>query len=110
LCLNIHRGKPGFVLVGPIIGFFLAIPFFEGSITDQLAKMSDPIVIRNFECHFMLCKALLRSLAWPCSFLVLVFVEPKESQAGLQGKKIYGLMLMATLVMTLHSWPPIRYY
>ncbi len=38
----------GFVLVGPIIGFFLAIPFFEGSITDQLAKMSDPMSYPEF--------------------------------------------------------------
>ncbi|MBI1766794.1 MAG: hypothetical protein HYR67_00285 [Bacteroidetes bacterium] len=32
----------GFVLIGPIIGFFLAIPFFEGNPLDQLRLMADP--------------------------------------------------------------------
>jgi len=92
----------GFVLVGPIIGFFLAIPFFEGSITDQLAKMSDPMSYPEFRLPLYVMQgaatliglALLPSLFW-------YSVERKGITSWFAGKKIYGSMLMATLVMTI---------
>jgi membrane protease YdiL (CAAX protease family) len=33
----------GFVIIGPLIGFFLAIPFVEGSILDQAQNFGDPV-------------------------------------------------------------------
>ena len=33
----------GFVIIGPLIGFFLAAPFSEGNILDQVQNLGDPI-------------------------------------------------------------------
>ncbi len=92
----------GFVLLGPIIGFFLAIPFFEGSITDQLPKMTDPMSYPEFRLPLYIMQgsatliglALIPSLFW-------YSVERKGITSWFAGKKVYGLMLVTTLVMTI---------
>jgi membrane protease YdiL (CAAX protease family) len=92
----------GFVLIGPIIGFFLAIPFFEGSITDQLPKMTDPMSYPEFRLPLYIMQgsatliglALLPSLFW-------YSIERKGITSWFAGKKVYGLMLITTLVMTI---------
>jgi len=92
----------GFVLIGPIIGFFLAIPFFEGSITDQLPKMADPAGYPEFRLPLYIMQgaatliglALLPSLFW-------FSIERKGITSWFAGKKVYGLMLVTILVMTI---------
>jgi len=92
----------GFILVGPIIGFFLSIPFFEGNINDQLAKMTDPTGYPEFRLPLYIMQgsatliglAVLPSLFW-------FSVERKGITSWFAGKKVYGLMLIATLVMTI---------
>ncbi|HEV8515716.1 MAG TPA: CPBP family intramembrane glutamic endopeptidase [Cyclobacteriaceae bacterium] len=92
----------GFILIGPIIGFFLSIPFMEGSITDQLPKMADPINYPEFRLPLYIMQGsatliglgLLPSLFW-------FSVEGKGITSWFAGKKVYGLMLLTTLVMTI---------
>jgi len=91
----------GFVLIGPIIGFFLSIPFLEGGITDQLPKMADPVSYPEFRLPLYIMQGaatliglgLLPSLFW-------FSIERKGITSWFAGKKVYGLMLLATLVMT----------
>jgi uncharacterized protein len=33
----------GFIFVGPMIGFFVALPFYEGSMTDMIDAVQDPV-------------------------------------------------------------------
>jgi uncharacterized protein len=92
----------GFVFIGPIIGFLLAIPFFEGGITDQVAKMTDPASYPEFRLPLFIMQgaatlvglALLPSLFW-------YSVERKGIASWFAGKKIYGLMVLATVIMTI---------
>jgi membrane protease YdiL (CAAX protease family) len=92
----------GFVLIGPIIGFFLSIPFFEGNITEQLQKMGDPVSYPEFRLPLYIMQgaatliglALLPSLFW-------FAVEKKGIASWFSGKKISGLMLLTTLVLTI---------
>jgi len=92
----------GFILVGPIIGFFLSIPFFEGSITDQVPKMTDPMSYPEFRLPLYIMQGaatliglgILPSLFW-------FSIERKGINSWFAGKKVYGLMLIATLVMTI---------
>lgn len=92
----------GFTLVGPIIGFFLSVPFFEGSITDQLPKMADPAGYPEFRLPLYIMQGaatliglgLLPSLFW-------FSVEQKGMTSWFAGKKIYGLIVLATLLMTI---------
>jgi len=92
----------GFVLIGPIIGFFLSIPFFEGGITDQLPKMADPVGYPEFRLPLYIIQGaatliglgLLPSLFW-------FSIEHKGITSWFAGKKVYGVMLLATLVMTI---------
>ena len=78
----------GFVLIGPIIGFFLSIPFLEGGITDQLPKMADPVSYPEFRLPLyimqgaatMIGLGLLPSLFW-------FQLNVKELPAGLLERK-----------------------
>jgi hypothetical protein len=92
----------GFVFIGPVIGFFLSIPFLEGSITDQLPKMTDPVSYPEFRLPLYIMQGaatliglgILPSLFW-------FSIEHKGITSWFAGKKVYGLMLLATLVMTI---------
>jgi membrane protease YdiL (CAAX protease family) len=92
----------GFILIGPVIGFFLSIPFLEGSLTDQLPKMADPTNYPEFQLPLYIMQGsatliglgILPSLFW-------FSVEHKGITSWFAGKKIYGLMLLTTLVMTI---------
>lgn len=92
----------GFILVGPIIGFFLAIPFMEGGITEQLPKMTDPVNYPEFRVPLYIMQGaatliglgLLPSLFW-------FSTERKGISSWFVGKKVYVIMLITTLVMTI---------
>src|SRR5579859_5580033 len=92
----------GFVLIGPIIGFFLAIPFFDGSITDQLPKMTDPVSFPEFRIPLSIMQgaatliglALLPSLFW-------FSVTRKGITSWFAGRKFYGIMAITTLAITI---------
>lgn len=92
----------GFVLIGPLIGFFLAIPFFDGSITAQLTKMADPVSHPEFKIplYIMQAGATLIGLAvLPSLFWFSVTREGVGS--WFVGKKVYVLMLVTTLALTI---------
>src|SRR5260221_4728044 len=92
----------GFVLIGPLIGFFLSTPFLEGSLLDQAEKIADPINHPEFRLPLYIMQgsatliglALLPSLFW-------FSIERKGIASWFAGKKIYGLMLITTLIMTI---------
>jgi membrane protease YdiL (CAAX protease family) len=91
----------GFIFIGPVIGFFLSIPFFEGSITEQMAKMIDPTSFPEFRTPLYIMQGaatliglgLLPSLFW-------FAVEHKGITSWFAGKKFYGVTLVITFVMT----------
>lgn len=92
----------GFVLIGPIIGFFLAMPFFEGSITDQLPKMTDPVSYPEFRLPLYIMQGaatLIGLVALPSLFWFSI--ERKGIMSWFAGKKVYGLMLTTTMIMTI---------
>lgn len=41
--LTLLAATMGFVIIGPLIGFFFSIPFFEGELLDQLRNIADPV-------------------------------------------------------------------
>ena len=93
----------GFVVIGPLIGLFLAIPFVEGNILEQLQLMlGDPVGHPEFKIPLYIVQgsatffglALLPSVFW-------YGVEHKGITSWFTGKKVYGLMLIATMVMTI---------
>ena len=91
-----------FVLIGPLIGVFLSIPFIEGNILEQLQlMMSDPVGHPEFKMplYVMQGSATLFGLAlFPLLFWFSI--ERKGIVSWFAGKKLYGVMLISTLVMT----------
>lgn len=63
----------GFVIVGPIIGFFLSLPFYDGDMTDLLKDLQQPLA--NPETRISLyimqgCATIFGLIAAPALFLL----------------------------------------
>jgi len=90
----------GFVVVGPLVGYFLAMPFMEGSITDQLKQLADPIHSPAMRVPLYIMQgsatliglAVLPSLYWYAS-------EHQGVGSWFSGKKIYLQMLPVVVVI-----------
>ncbi len=103
VALTILVSGLGFVLIGPLIGVFLAIPFIEGNIIGQLKVMViDPVGHPEFKIplYIMQGSATLFGLAVLPSLFWFSAVR-KGITSWFVGGKVYGLMLMAILVMTI---------
>ena len=90
----------GFVLIGPLIGFFLAIPFFEGGLTEQLSKLTNPVSYPEIRIPLFIIQgsstliglAVMPSLLW-------FSIEQKGITSWFAGKKVYGVMIITILLM-----------
>jgi len=92
----------GFVIIGPIIGFFLAIPFFEGGLTEQLDKLANPANYPEFRLPLYIMQGSATLIGLTLLPALLSYITDKKGLFKFfTENKNYGLMLLVTLVMTI---------
>ncbi|GHM99502.1 hypothetical protein WSM22_09920 [Cytophagales bacterium WSM2-2] len=92
----------GFVLVGPLIGFFFALPFSDGNLMDQLDKLANPVSYPEFRLPLYImqgCATLIGLALLPA--LLSYIIDRKGLIAFFTESKNYGLMLVVIFVMTI---------
>ena len=92
----------GFVVIGPLIGFFLALPFYDGSLMDLPQKLASPAdypEIKNAILILQGSATFFGLIIIPS--LYLYGIEKKSVFDFTRGKKIYPLMAAITAVMVI---------
>jgi hypothetical protein len=92
----------GFVIVGPIIGFFLALPFYEGNIIDLPTKLTNPTAYPEIKNVFFILQgsaSLFGLVLIPA--LYLRGIEKKNVMDFFIGKKTYPIMAGVTALMVI---------
>jgi len=83
----------GFTLIGPLIGFFFSIPFFEGNITEQMTKLAAPESYPEFRLPLYImqgCATFIGLALLPA--LLSFIIERKGLIKFFTENKIYGSM------------------
>lgn len=93
----------GFVLVGPLIGVFLSIPFIEGNFVEQLqAMLLDPVGHPEFKVPLFIIQG--SATFFGLGLLPAVFwfsIEKKGISSWFAGKKNYGILFLVVAAMTI---------
>lgn len=87
----------GFIIIGPLIGMLVAIPFIEGSITDFILNVSDPIDHPEVKTPLFIlqgCATFFGLIVVPA--LYLFSIEKKNPFQLVNQKPVYGLMMLIT--------------
>ena len=87
----------GFIIIGPLIGMLVAIPFIEGSITDFILNVSDPIDHPEVKTPLFIlqgCATFFGLIVVPA--LYLSSIEKKNPFQLVNQKPVYGLMMLIT--------------
>lgn len=87
----------GFIIIGPLIGMLVAMPFIEGSITDFMLNVSDPIDHPEVKTPLFIlqgCATFFGLIVVPA--LYLSSIEKKNPFQLVNQKPIYGLMMLIT--------------
>ena len=87
----------GFIIIGPMIGMLVAMPFIEGSITDFILNVSDPIDHPEVKTPLFIlqgCATFFGLIVVPA--LYLSSIEKKNPFQLVNQKPVYGLMMLIT--------------
>ena len=87
----------GFIIIGPLIGMLVAMPFIEGSITDFMLNVSDPIDHPEVKTPLFIlqgCATFFGLIVVPA--LYLSSIEKKNPFQLVNQKPVYGLMMLIT--------------
>ena len=87
----------GFIIIGPLIGMLVAMPFIEGSITDFILNVSDPIDHPEVKTPLFIlqgCATFFGLIVVPA--LYLSSIEKKNPFQLVNQKPVYGLMMLIT--------------
>lgn len=92
----------GFVIIGPLIGMLVALPFVEGNFMDFILNVSDPIGHPEVKIPFFIlqgCATFFGLIIGPG--LYLFSIEQKNPFDLVNQKPTYGLMLLITAGITI---------
>lgn len=92
----------GFVVMGPLVGFFLALPFYEGNIMDlpqQLASPADYPELKTVVLILQGSASLIGLIVIPS--LYLKGIEQRNVFDFLSGKRMYPLIAAATTLLVI---------
>ncbi len=87
----------GFVIIGPLIGFFIAMPFYEGSIFDLTEKISNPTQYPEIKLPILImqgCATLIGLIIIPA--LYLRAIERVNPVDWIRTKSFSWVMLVVT--------------
>lgn len=87
----------GFIIIGPLIGMLIAMPFVEGSFMDFLMNVSDPISHPEIKVPLFIlqgCATFFGLIVGPS--LYLFSIERKDPIQLISQRPVYGLMMLIT--------------
>jgi len=92
----------GFVIIGPMIGLLLAMPFVDGSFMDFLLNASDPMSHPELKAPLFIvqgCATLFGLIVIPA--LYVFSIERKNPFQLVNQRPVYGIMLLITAGITI---------
>lgn len=105
--ITLIAGMFGFILIGPLVGVFAAIPFFEGDLLDQLRLMANPVGHPELKVPLYIIQGCTTIIGLGIVPAVLSYgVFKKGVGKFFDGRKTYPLMLLLTLVLTITFMAP----
>ncbi len=97
--LTVLGAAIGFVVVGPFVGFFVAIPFFDGSAEDLIAGVQNPIGKESIKIPFYIMQGSATFLGLAVlPMLLWLGVERRSFASWFSEGKVYGHILVVILV------------
>ncbi len=92
----------GFVIIGPLIGFFFAIPFLEGNMLDQVQNMTDPISHPELKSALYIMQGSATLIGLGLIPLALSFgIFRKGLKSFFASTETHGLMFIVVLAITI---------
>jgi membrane protease YdiL (CAAX protease family) len=103
----------GFIVVGPLIGILIALPFYEGSIMDFMSALSDPIGNPAIKVPFYIvqgCSTLFGLIIIP-ALLIAAKQQPLKKLLSLTSTQLspYLIVVFATIAFMLFNSPFIEW-
>ena len=92
----------GFVFIGPFIGLFLALPFYEGSMFDFMNDVSDPSHHPEIKMPLYImqgCATLIGLVIIPAFYIRTI--EKNSVLTFFKNKKNYGQVLVLTFLLVM---------
>jgi len=92
----------GFVIIGPLIGLLLVMPFVEGSFMDFLLNASNPIEHPELKMPLYIvqgCATFFGLIVTPAAYLFSI--ERRNPFSLISSRLIYGQMILITLGITI---------
>ena len=99
--LTIVVSSFGFLLIGPLLGFFLAIPFFEGNLLDQLALLANPADHPELRLPLYIMQGSATLIGLALIPLILSFSVFRKGLKSFFSAEIYGQMFFVVLAITI---------
>ncbi len=92
----------GFVVIGPLIGFLVAMPFYDGSLFDLTSKLTDPVSHPEVRIPILImqgCATLIGLILIPA--LYVSSIEKKNPLSWITEKAQPMLMIAVTVLIVL---------
>jgi membrane protease YdiL (CAAX protease family) len=92
----------GFVVVGPLIGFLVAMPFYDGSIFDLTTKLTDPVSHPEIRLPILImqgCATLIGLILIP--ILYVGSIEKKNAVSWITKKSTPLVMIAVTALIVI---------
>jgi len=92
----------GFVVIGPLIGFFVAMPFYDGTIFDLTTSLSDPIAHPEIRFPVLVmqgCATLIGLILIPV--LYIWSIERTNAMTWITGKTTTLLIVIVTALIVI---------
>ena len=92
----------GFVVIGPLIGFLVAMPFYDGTIFDLTSKLSNPAAHPEIRLPILImqgCATTIGLILIP--YLYTWSIERKNAFSWIKGKSVSMLILVVTALIVI---------
>lgn len=102
----------GFLVIGPLLGFFLALPFTEGDLFSLQSKLASPTDYPELRLPLFIvqgCATLVGLIVGPA--LYIYAIERKKPITGLfKGKPLFSKTLVLTVVVVILFMVPNSFF
>jgi len=91
-----------FLIIGPVLGFFIAMPFYEGNIFDLIEKITNPTIYPEIRLPLIIIQGsatLIGLIVLP--FLYLYSMEKVNPINWIKSKSTPGLIILITTFIVL---------
>ncbi len=92
----------GFVIIGPLIGFFIAMPFYDGSLFDLTEKIANPTAHPEIRLPILImqgCATLIGLIMIP--FLYIWSIEKMNAVSWITEKSTTIIMVIVTALIVI---------